>query len=1126
MRRENRWASPLALGLLFLLALSIPASAEAVVEYDFPDVPPWNWSWEYVQAICNAGISEGYDDGAYRPEKVVTRDQMAVYVARAISGGDEYVPTGPATATFPDVPNTGYGLDGTEPYWAYRYVECVVAADVVQGYPEGDYRPAENVTRGQMAVFMARAMCGGEAYVPIATGNATFPDVPTDHWCFDYVEYIAGEGVTQGFPDGTYRPDGLCTRDQMAVYICRAFSLPMPDSPYDVTEHFPLGGGDTWVYEATEGVYSKTVSGIQEVDGVDYAQIINQTDGGIDYWRGAPEGLYLGGFYDPEEGTITFNPPVLIPNGLFPADTGSQATTAYQDGTTELGPVTLEWTFVAVEDITVPAGTFSDCMKLHINMNMGDGGTDEFHLWVARGVGIVKRDTGSFGGDDWEILLSADVGRAQYPSNVGPFTVAQYYPRRVGTKWVYDSPDGDSVAQIVGRDEVGGIEAVRISESSDTGWPTARYFSLIDGAFCFVGEYDGYEDTTTTLLPPIAFPVSVQIGDSGVETSTAYVEGTPVGRVTFEWAVVGAGPVTTSAGTFSDAIKMRIAITDPSDDRSETYSWMALGVGPVKEDERPFEGTWWTDLIAADIGSLHYPTTGQTFDIQDYADYTVGNTWDYGGTTHTVTGTLDYGGHTWAAVETSLGETTYWRTDETGLYHLGYDLGGGEYRYDPPFNIPAGLTPGDSGTQTCGLLLDGTPVDTTYFAYEFEDIAAVSAEAGVFADCMKVYWEQSSSPDPETSHAFFWARSVGLVKEQVSSTATDLTAAEINGFQYPPDEMVFDVIDYYPLEVGNAWSAIWLGEWVYTADRVLIPSTEDLSGLGVTDTVYRVLRYTGDAADLADYWASLPEGLARYGHWDPDSGDVAVNPPLLVSNGISIGDSDSQSSTLYAWAVDHWESVGAISGGYTLVAAGAVGTSAGYFPDCILLRYELTPPGDDTFVQYVWLARGVGPVLEYEVNDGEFCETMGATIGGVTVPPDPATAVVESATITEGFASGFDFSADGMAALPDDQDLTYVYVSATNAGIESFDSSGLSRCLGQGDWDFISLHSYSTFLPPEWDLWGWTWWSAAPVLETEWDGTDSVVVVKTREGRYALVHITDITPTGLNIEYVYPYGWF
>jgi hypothetical protein len=118
-------------------------------------------------------------------------------------------------------------------YWAFKYVEYAVDKGVVKGYSDGTYKPTDQVTRDQMSVFVARAIATPTAgtdlvnYTPPAT--ATFPDVPTDFWAYKYVEYIAqpGIGVTLGYPDGDYHPEYICTRDQMAVYVARAFQLAM-----------------------------------------------------------------------------------------------------------------------------------------------------------------------------------------------------------------------------------------------------------------------------------------------------------------------------------------------------------------------------------------------------------------------------------------------------------------------------------------------------------------------------------------------------------------------------------------------------------------------------------------------------------------------------------------------------------------------------------------------------------------------------------------------------------------------------------------------------------------------------------------------------------------------------------
>lgn len=185
----------------------------------FSDTPLDHWALDAIERCAAWGIVAGYPDGGYHPSEAVTREQMAVYTSRAIAGGDAEVPSGPSTAHFPDVPAS---------HWAFRYVEYAYQEGVVTGYPDALYRPTEAVDRAQMAVFISRAMAGGESAVPDPGCDApVFPDVPCDFWARRYVQFIKSVGVAGGYPDGNYRPDALCTRDQMAAFVARGFHLPM-----------------------------------------------------------------------------------------------------------------------------------------------------------------------------------------------------------------------------------------------------------------------------------------------------------------------------------------------------------------------------------------------------------------------------------------------------------------------------------------------------------------------------------------------------------------------------------------------------------------------------------------------------------------------------------------------------------------------------------------------------------------------------------------------------------------------------------------------------------------------------------------------------------------------------------
>jgi len=184
----------------------------------FADVPMSYWAWESIDILAKNAITSGCSDSPkmFCPGAVVTRDQMAVFLIRAKHGA-AYVPPAPV-GVFVDVPKT---------YWAAAWIEQLAAEGITGGCSTTPklYCPGAAVLRDQMAVFLIRAEHGSAYALPAPTG--IFADVPITFWAAAWIEQLAGEGITGGCSSTPkqYCPAMLVTRDQMAVFLVRAFGL-------------------------------------------------------------------------------------------------------------------------------------------------------------------------------------------------------------------------------------------------------------------------------------------------------------------------------------------------------------------------------------------------------------------------------------------------------------------------------------------------------------------------------------------------------------------------------------------------------------------------------------------------------------------------------------------------------------------------------------------------------------------------------------------------------------------------------------------------------------------------------------------------------------------------------------
>lgn len=155
-----------------------------------------------IDKVAAAGIASGFSDGTFRPDAPVTRAQMATFIAK---GWQLPAASSPFTDTQGDVHEPGIG--------------AVAGAGITSGCTASTYCPTANITRGQMAVFLARA----EGLTPV-DGEGGLCDID-GHPYEGHIRAVVAAGVASGGADGCYRPDDSVTRGQMATFIARALGL-------------------------------------------------------------------------------------------------------------------------------------------------------------------------------------------------------------------------------------------------------------------------------------------------------------------------------------------------------------------------------------------------------------------------------------------------------------------------------------------------------------------------------------------------------------------------------------------------------------------------------------------------------------------------------------------------------------------------------------------------------------------------------------------------------------------------------------------------------------------------------------------------------------------------------------
>lgn len=107
--------------------------------------------------------------------------------------------------------------------WYFDSFKTLINAGIITGYGDGNYHPDEGVTRAQAVTMIARL----KGLQPKQGG---FKDVPANAWYAGYAGALKEAGIVVGYEDGSFGGDRVITRAEIIAMINRAFNIPKKKS--------------------------------------------------------------------------------------------------------------------------------------------------------------------------------------------------------------------------------------------------------------------------------------------------------------------------------------------------------------------------------------------------------------------------------------------------------------------------------------------------------------------------------------------------------------------------------------------------------------------------------------------------------------------------------------------------------------------------------------------------------------------------------------------------------------------------------------------------------------------------------------------------------------------------------
>ena len=177
----------------------------AETDVSFTDISS-HWAKDYANTMAGRGIFKGYEDGTFRPDIGLSRQEMAVSVVRLLGLEGEL-----GTADIEKFTDDDEIAD-----WAKDYVYLLVSKGIFKGYDDGSFGPRGIITREQLSLVLARALTNP----PETLSELKFNDAEKiSGWAKDAVATMVTLKIVGGYEDQTFRPQKDVTRAETCTMM-------------------------------------------------------------------------------------------------------------------------------------------------------------------------------------------------------------------------------------------------------------------------------------------------------------------------------------------------------------------------------------------------------------------------------------------------------------------------------------------------------------------------------------------------------------------------------------------------------------------------------------------------------------------------------------------------------------------------------------------------------------------------------------------------------------------------------------------------------------------------------------------------------------------------------------------